>query len=70
MCRSMLSAMNRRGVWPLAGPRQSEIPNAGLNRVRIEGDRIDILTWADTQHLADLPAQPTYDQTRLAPLDV
>ena len=55
---------------PLAGPRQSAIPNAGLNRVRIEGDRIDILTWADTQHLADLPAQPIYDQTRLAPLDV
>jgi len=66
----MLSAMNRRGVWPLAGPRQSEIPNAGLNRVRMDGGRIEILTWADTQHLADLPAQPIYDQTRLAPSGV
>lgn len=51
---------------PLSGPRQSDIPNAGLNRVRIEGDAIDILTWADTQHLAGMPAQPVYDQSRLA----
>lgn len=51
---------------PLSGPRQSDIPNAGLNRVRIEGDAIHILTWADTLHLADMPPQPTYNQTRLA----
>jgi probable phosphoglycerate mutase len=50
----------------LNGPRQSEIPNAGLNRVRVRGGAIDILSWADTQHLADLPPQPVYDQTRLA----
>jgi probable phosphoglycerate mutase len=51
---------------PLAGPRQSEIPNGGLNRVRLEGDAIDIISWADTQHLADMPAQPVYDQAKLA----
>ncbi len=51
---------------PLSGPRKSEIPNAGLNRVRIAGDAIEILTWADTQHLADMPAQPVYDQASLA----
>lgn len=51
---------------PLSGARQSLIPNAGLNRVRIQGDAIEILTWADTQHLADLPAQPVYDQSKLA----
>ena len=50
---------------PLSGPRQSAIPNAGLNRVRIEGEKIDILTWADTQHLADMLAQPIYDQVSL-----
>jgi probable phosphoglycerate mutase len=50
---------------PLSGPRQSEIPNAGLNRVRIAGDAIEILTWADTRHLADMPAQPVYDQASL-----
>lgn len=50
---------------PLSGPRQSEIPNAGLNRVRIQGELIEILSWADTQHLTDMPAQPVYDQTRL-----
>jgi 2,3-bisphosphoglycerate-dependent phosphoglycerate mutase len=53
---------------PLSGPRQSLIPNAGLNRVRIQGDAIEILTWADIQHLADLPAQPVYDQSKLAAL--
>lgn len=51
---------------PLSGPRQSLIPNAGLSRVRIQGDVIEILSWADTQHLADMPAQPVYDQGKLA----
>jgi probable phosphoglycerate mutase len=50
----------------LNGPRQSEIPNAGLNRVRVRGDAIDILDWANTQHLADLPPQPVYDQNKYA----
>ncbi|MBU0587647.1 MAG: histidine phosphatase family protein [Gammaproteobacteria bacterium] len=53
---------------PLSGPRQSDIPNAGLNRVRIQGDVIDILSWADTQHLAGLPPQPVYDQSKLTPV--
>jgi probable phosphoglycerate mutase len=52
----------------LNGPRQSEIPNAGFNRIRIadasEPEVIEIVDWADTRHLADLPAQPTYDQRR------
>lgn len=52
----------------LNGPRQSEIPNAGYNRIRIADpaapEQIEILDWADTRHLADLPAQPTYDQRR------
>jgi len=51
---------------PLSGPRQSDIPNAGLNRVRIQGDAIEILDWADARHLADMPAQPVYDQSSLA----
>lgn len=51
---------------PLSGPRISEIPNAGLNRVRLRGEVIEILDWADTRHLADLPPQPVYDQQRLA----
>jgi probable phosphoglycerate mutase len=51
---------------PLSGPRQSEIPNAGLNRVRIQGEAIEILDWADARHLADMPAQPVYDQSKLA----
>lgn len=51
---------------PLSGPRVSEIPNAGINRVRLLGEAIEILDWADTRHLADLPPQPVYDQQRLA----
>lgn len=52
----------------LGGPRQSEIPNAGLNRVRVTpGGVIEILDWADTRHLADLPPQPVYDQKKYAP---
>ena len=49
----------------LDGPRQSDIPNAGFNRVRVEGDVVEVLDWADVRHLADLPAQPVYDQTKL-----
>lgn len=52
---------------PLSGPRQSEIPNVGLNRVRLRGEHIDILSWADTQHLQGMPAQPRYDQNRQQP---
>ncbi|VWX57308.1 putative phosphoglycerate mutase [Burkholderiales bacterium 8X] len=52
----------------LNGPRQSDIPNAGFNRIRIADpaapEQIEILDWADIRHLADLPDQPTYDQRR------
>lgn len=50
----------------LSGPRQSEIPNAGFNRIRVRDGGIDILAWADTRHLADLPPQPVYDQQKFA----
>jgi probable phosphoglycerate mutase len=50
----------------LHGPRQSDIPNAGVNRVRVNEGSIDILSWADVQHLVDLPPQPVYDQAKLA----
>ena len=50
----------------LNGPRQSEIPNAGFNRIRVLDGAIEIVDWADTRHLADLPPQPVYDQQKLA----
>lgn len=49
----------------LNGPRQSEIPNAGFNRIQVRQGGIDILDWADTRHLQDLPPQPVYDQQKL-----
>lgn len=53
----------------LGGPRQSDIPNAGVSRVRVHETGIDILAWADVQHLADLPPQPVYDQLKLVATD-
>ena len=50
----------------LEGPRQCAIPNAGLNRVRLQGDTFEILHWADTRHLQGMPSQPVYDQLKLA----
>ena len=64
-CSTWCGARRTARGLGLGGPRQSDIPNAGFNRVRLQGDAIDIVHWADTQHLADLPAQPVYDQTRL-----
>jgi probable phosphoglycerate mutase len=55
---------------PLSGPRQAIIPNAGINRVRmviVESSlRFEITDWGDARHLDDLPAQPVYDQSKLA----
>jgi probable phosphoglycerate mutase len=57
----------------LDGPRVAEIPNAGINRVRLHAPsdsaalwRLDIVAWGDVAHLGGLPAQPVYDQKRLA----
>jgi 2,3-bisphosphoglycerate-dependent phosphoglycerate mutase len=50
----------------LGGPRQSEIPNGGVNRIRVTPAGMEILSWADTRHLADLPPQPVYDQKKYA----
>ena len=50
----------------LSGPRQSQIPNGGISRVRIDGEKIEILGWADVRHLGGMPAQPVYDQSRAA----
>lgn len=50
----------------LSSPRQCAIPNAGINRLRWQAGagagaepQVEIEAWADTAHLADLPAQPS-----------
>ena len=50
----------------LEGPRQSAIPNAGISRVRMQDGVVELLQWADTANLEGMPAQPVYDQQRLA----
>jgi probable phosphoglycerate mutase len=51
---------------PLSGPRQSAIPNGAINRVRLQGQRVEILGWAETGHLQGMPEQPVYDQAKAA----
>lgn len=43
---------------PLHGRRDCAIPNTGINRLRWVDDRLQIETWADDAHVADL-LQPT-----------
>ena len=45
---------------PLAGPRECLIPNAGLNHVRTDGQRFEIVSWAQTEHLQGLPPSAVY----------
>lgn len=39
---------------PPSGPRDCLIPNAGINRIRVRDDAVEILDWADDAHVADL----------------
>jgi len=43
---------------PWSSPRQSEFPNASMNRLSIEGGQINILAWTGTQHLGGVASQP------------
>ena len=52
---------------PLHGPRMCPIPNAGLNRIRVSAERIEILEWADDAHVADLGAVTPLRLAELAP---
>lgn len=45
---------------PLAGPRECLIPNAGINHVRTDGVRFEIVQWAQTVHLEGLPPSAVY----------
>ena len=49
---------------PLSGPRDCEIPNTGINRLRWADGRLQIDEWADAAHLDGLPPQPSTAQTR------
>jgi probable phosphoglycerate mutase len=49
----------------LSGPRECDIPNAGMNQVTWRDGALHIHAWADATHLADLPEQPVYSQKRL-----
>ena len=51
----------------LSGPRECEIPNTGINRLRWAGGRLHIDVWADAAHLDGLPPQPSTVQARVAP---
>jgi probable phosphoglycerate mutase len=42
----------------LQGPRECAIPNTGINRLRWRSGTLDILRWAEDEHLSGLPEQP------------
>lgn len=44
----------------LGSPRECPIPNAGLNHVRTDGQRFEIVQWAQTDHLQGLPPSAVY----------
>jgi probable phosphoglycerate mutase len=44
---------------PLHGPRDCEIPNTGINRLRWADEQLHILSWAEAGHLGGLPEQPS-----------
>ena len=53
----------------LSGPRECEIPNTGINRLRwttpgAQAGGLQILRWAEADHLAGLPPQPSTAQIR------
>jgi probable phosphoglycerate mutase len=50
---------------PLGGPRECEIPNTGINRLRWTDGRLQVEQWADDAHLAGLPPQPSTVQARI-----
>ena len=50
---------------PLHGPRECEIPNTGINRLRWADGRLQIERWAEAEHLTGLPEQPSTAQTRV-----
>ena len=52
---------------PLSGPRTCPIPNAGLNRLRVLGASIEVVSWAEDAHVADLLTVMPLDLTMLAP---
>jgi probable phosphoglycerate mutase len=49
----------------LNGRRVCDIPNAGINHVSCQDGKWQVVSWADTVHLEDLPPQPIYHQTQL-----
>ncbi len=50
---------------PLHGPRECDIPNTGINRLRWANGRLQIERWAEAEHLAGLGEQPSTMQTRV-----
>ena len=51
---------------PLHGARVCDIPNTGINRLRWVDNGLQIVRWADADHLGGLPEQPSTRQTTVA----
>ena len=51
---------------PLHGARVCDIPNTGINRLRWVDNGLQIVQWANADHLGGLPEQPSTRQTSAA----
>ena len=51
---------------PLHGARVCDIPNTGINRLRWHDGQLQVVQWADAEHLDGLPEQPSTRQTTAA----
>ncbi len=49
-------------LLPLHGARVCDIPNTGINRLRWADGQLQVVEWADAQHLDGLPEQPSTRQ--------
>ena len=47
---------------PLHGARVCDIPNTGINRLRWVDGGLQVVQWADAEHLTGLPEQPSTRQ--------
>ena len=47
---------------PLHGARVCDIPNTGINRLRWADGQLQVVEWANAQHLDGLPEQPSTRQ--------
>lgn len=64
----VLDVVYRMGQgMPIEAPRKVEIPNASLNRLRHDGQRLSVVQWGDVSHWQPSASGPSDAATQAAP---